>query len=233
MKWIFRWAFRLFILLVILVIAGILLLDTIAREYVEYQIRSQTGMEAKIGKVRIGLLNPGVTVENLVLYNSAAFGGSPFIEMPELHVEYDRDALLSHKLHCRLLRFNLARINVVEDKNGRRNLDMMQAKVLPPGGAAGASKNGAPGRNSAGVDFAGIDTLNLTLGRLTYLRMKEPEKVDEFKLKVDHQVFTGIKSQEDFSGVLLVALLKSGADVFQKGGGSGQTLMQLFSPPKK
>lgn len=228
MKWIFRWAFRLFIVLVILVIAGILLLDTMAREYVEYQIRSQTGMEARIGKVRIGLLNPGVTIENLVLYNSAAFGGSPFVEMPELHVEYDRDALVSHKLHCKLLRFNLARINVVEDKNGRRNFETIQARVLPPGNA----KNNAHRNAVAGVEFTGIDTLNLTLGKVTYLRMKQPGMVDEFKMNVDHQIFTGIKTEQDFSSALLAALLRSGANLFQNGA-SGHNLLQLFSPPKK
>src|SRR5579859_7625026 len=105
-KFVFRWAFRVLIVLIVLVVAGILLLDTLAREYVEYQIHSQTGMETKIGRVRVGLLNPRLTIENMVLYNDAAFGGSPFVEMPELHVEYDRDSLLAHKLKCKLLRFN-------------------------------------------------------------------------------------------------------------------------------
>jgi uncharacterized protein involved in outer membrane biogenesis len=228
-KWIFRWAFRLLILLVILVVAGILLMDTFAREYVEYQIHRQTGMEVKIEKVRIGLLNPQVTIENMVLYNTAAFGGSPFIEMPELHVEYDRDALVSRKLHCKLMRFNLSRINLVEDKSGRRNFDMLQAQVVPPA-AKSPNKNSAS--KTSGMQFAGIDTLNLTLGKVTYLRMKQPDKVDEFKMNVDHQIFTGIKSEQDFSAVLMLALLKSGANVFQTGS-NGQNLLQLFAPPKK
>jgi uncharacterized protein involved in outer membrane biogenesis len=226
-KWVFRWAFRALILLVVLVVAGILLMDTFAREYVEYQIHRQTGMDVKIEKVRISLLYPQVTIENMVLYNTAAFGGSPFIEMPELHVEYDRDALVSRKLRCKLMRFNLARINLVEDKKGRRNFDMLQAQVVPAGAANSAKRNA-----SSNVQFGGIDTLNLTLGKLTYLRMQDPGSVTEFNMKVDHQVFTNIKNEQDFSGVLMVALLKSGANIFQNGT-NGPNLLQLFSPPKK
>jgi uncharacterized protein involved in outer membrane biogenesis len=227
-KWFFRWAFRVFILLIILVVAGLLLMDTIVREYAEYQIRSQTGMETRIGKLRVGLLNPGLTVENMVLYNSAAFGGSPFIEMRELHVEYDRDALIARKLHCKLVRFNLSQINLVEDKNGKRNFEKMEAMAQP----GQTTKNGRPIKNLSGVEFTGIDTLNLTLGKVTYLRMNDPQKRDEFKMNVDHQIFTNVKTEQDFQSDLVIALLRSGANLFQNNS-NGQNLLQLFSPPKK
>ena len=99
-----------------------------------------------------------------MIYNSAEFGGSPLIDMPELHVEYDRDALVARKIHCKLLRFNLAQINIVEDKNGRRNLDSLEAIAQP------RHKFEARQANLSGDQFAGIDTLNLTLGKVTYLR---------------------------------------------------------------
>ena len=229
MKFIFRWAFRLLILLVVLVVAGILLLDTIVREVVAYQLRSATGLEVKIGKVRVGLFHPEVTIENFILYNRAEFGGSPFIDLPELHVEYDRDALLAGKLHCRLVRFNLAQINLVEDKNGRRNFDLLQQKIQLPIAPAGSTNKS--NRASQKLEFAGIDTLNLTLGKATYLRMKQPGQPDEFKMNVNHQVFTNIKSEQDFSSVLLVAFLKSGANIMP--GGSGQNWLQLIAPTKK
>lgn len=229
-KFVFRWAFRALIVLIVLVVAGILLLDTFAREYVEYQIHSQTGMETKIGKVRVGLLNPQITIENLVLYNDAAFGGSPFVEMPELHVEYDRDSLLAHKLKCKLMRFNIARINLVEDKNGRRNDEALQSKTPAMANAGGAKKGSA--KSAPQIQFAGIDTLNVTLGKVTYMRMNDPSKVDEFNLKVDHQVYTNIKSDQDFKSALFASLIRSGVNLFQTGA-SGQNLLQLFSPPKK
>ncbi len=227
MKTLFRWAFRLFILFIVLVVAGILLLDTIAREFVEYELGKDTGLEVKVGHVSVGLLHPIVTIENLVIYNKAEFGGSPFIELPELHVEYDLDALRSRQLHCKLLRFNLAQLNLVEDKQGRRNFESlmalsgMQPKGHPPAASASWQKYG----------FSVIDKLNLSLGKATYLHMKQPDKVDELKLNVNHQVFTNIKTEQDFSGALLMAFLKSGANLMQ--GGGAQTWLQLLSPPVK
>jgi hypothetical protein len=224
-RFIFRWAFRLFLVCVVLLIAAILLLDTIAREVLEYRLRNETGLEAKIGKVHIGLLHPECTIEHFVLYNSADFGGSPLIDMPELHVEYDRDALLSRKLHCRLVRFNLAEINLVDDKNGRRNVDVLQ-KRLAAAGIGSSGKKNSSSHSSSSIDFAGIDTLNLTLGKATHLDMKRPGKPDEFRVNINHQVFTNIKSENDFSGILLVALLRSGVDV-------SQNWLQILTPPKK
>ncbi len=233
MKFFFRWAFRLFILLIVLFVAAILLLDTMAREWVQYQLGNETGLEVKVGQVNVGLLHPSVTIENLIIYNNADFGGAPFIELPELHIEYDRDALRSHKLHCKLVRFNLAQVNLVEDKQGRKNFELFQKQVRPAATPTGAP-NKTPARTASWqtIGFTGIDTLNLTLGKATYLRMKQPQTVDELKLNVNHQVFTNIQSEKDISGILLIALLRSGANLMQ-GGDGGQNWLQLLSPPAK
>jgi hypothetical protein len=234
MKTLFRWAFRLFLVLIVLLIAAILLLDTMAREFVEYQLRNDTGLETKVGHVTVGLLHPELTIENLVLYNRAQFGGSPFIELPELHVEYDPDALRSRKLHCTLLRFNLARVNLVEDKQGRRNFEALlkffAASTTTPATPAPPSHPNHPVVPAwHDVRFGGIDTLNISIGRATYLHMKQPDKVDELKFNVEHQVFTNVKTEQDFSADLIVALLKSNASLMQSG--NPQTWIQLFSPP--
>ena len=62
--------------------------------------------------------------------------------------------------------------------------------------------------------------------------MNDPQKRDEFKMNVDHQIFTNVKTGQDFQSDLLIALLRSGANLFQNGS-NGQNLLQLFSPPKK
>src|SRR5271154_6271244 len=90
MRWLFRWLFRLLILLVVLLVAALLLLDTIIREVVENRIQHETGLETRIGKMRVGLLDPRVTIENLVIYNRADFGGGTLLEVPEIHIECDR-----------------------------------------------------------------------------------------------------------------------------------------------
>src|SRR5882724_3148546 len=132
MKFFFRWLFRLLILLIVLLVAGVLLLDTIVREIAEYRLSRLTGLEVKIGSVNVGILDPRITVEHLVLYNNADFGGSPLLDMPELHAEYVRPTLFSSKPHFRLIRFNLARLNIVEDTRGNVNLDVLEKRLQSP-----------------------------------------------------------------------------------------------------
>jgi hypothetical protein len=205
-RWLFRWLFRLLILLVALVVAAILLLDTIVREVTTYRLQQKTGLEVKIGRMHVGILDPRLTIENLVIYNSAEFGGSPLIDMPELHLECDRNPLFHVNYHFKLVRFNLARLGVVEDKKGRRNLDVLGERLKKTGDVSimqPVLKNKATSKNV----YPQIDTLNLSLGRATYMSMKNPGKVDELSLDVRNQVYTEIKSPAQVNNILLVILL--------------------------
>src|SRR5260370_3042979 len=104
MRRLFRWAFRLVLLVVILLVALVVFMDSIVRALAEREIRSATGMDVKIGSFSIGLISPVITIENFKLYNTAEFGGSPFVDLPELRVEYDWRALRPPELHCQLVR---------------------------------------------------------------------------------------------------------------------------------
>jgi uncharacterized protein involved in outer membrane biogenesis len=214
----FRLAFRLVILLVLLLVAGVLLRNPIVRELAQYRLSRQTGLEVTIGSLDIGLLSPRVTIENLVIYNSADFGGSPLVELPELHLEYDRDALFSRQLHFRLIRLNFARGTVVEDKAGRLNLEVLQRQLA---GTAGSGGSGGTNRTqSAAYKFLGVDTLNLTLGHVDFLSMKTPARVDTLNIGLHNRVLTGIKSGADLEGVYLWILLRNGIDIISKDTGN-------------
>ena len=101
-KWLFKWLFRLFLLAVVLVVILLLSLNSILRVVMEHRIRAQTGMDAEIGKFSLGLIEPTVEIQNLRLYNPPDFGGTPFLNIPEIHVEYDRAALARHEIHVTL-----------------------------------------------------------------------------------------------------------------------------------
>ncbi len=198
MKWLFRWVFRLVILLIVLAVAAVMLLNPIAREVAEYRLSRQTGLEVKIGRVDVGLLNPRVTFENLVIYNSADFGGAPLLDLPELHVEYDAAALWSHRLHWRLIRLNLARGSVVEDRKGRLNLELLQEQLRKSGGTGSSATNQAPG-----FKFLGIDTLNLSVGRVDFYSMKNPSRVDTLHIDFRNQVRTNLHTPDDLGSLYL------------------------------
>src|SRR5690242_6421016 len=120
-KFIFRWLFRAFILLIVLAVALVLLKDTLIKSFVENRLRKQTGLEVKIDKLEVGMFSSIINMEGFKIYNSPEYGGAPFIDLPELHVEYDRDALALRKFHLNLVRFNLAEVLVVEGKDGKTN----------------------------------------------------------------------------------------------------------------
>jgi len=121
-KFTIKWLFRLVILTVALVVILLLARNAILRVYLEHQIRAQTGMDAEIGSFSIGLAEPTVTIQNLRLYNPPDFAGTPFLNIRELHAEYDPAALARHELHITLMRFNLGEVDVVKNQAGRTNI---------------------------------------------------------------------------------------------------------------
>lgn len=213
MKKLIRWVFG--ILVVLALVVGVLLLsrDSIAKSAAEKQIFAQTGMTAKIGLLHIGISEPVVRIENLRIFNPPGFDNARFVDIPEIHVEYDRGALFSRKLHFTLVRFNLADVSVVENAEGKTNLEYLREKqkeTAAPGGKA----------SKPVMEFVGIDTLNLTLGRVRFSSVKHPERAREIKLDVKNAELKNVKSSKDFSSLIAGILLKHGADFLGEGVGA-------------
>jgi hypothetical protein len=208
MKWLFKWAFRLFLLLIVLVVVFILSLDSIAKALAERRIRSQTGMDVKIGNLSVGLLSPYVTLENFRLYNTAEFGGSPFIDIRELHLEYDRDALTRRVLRIKLVRFNLAEVAVVRNEAGKTNIVEMLAKAPVASGPKGA--RGFAERQLEGIRYDGIDVLNVTADKIKFVDLRDPRQNREQRLGIQNQVFKNVRTEEDAQNVLILLMIRSG-----------------------
>jgi uncharacterized protein involved in outer membrane biogenesis len=216
-KTLFKWAFRLLLLFVALVVAFVLLLDTMLRVLAERNIRAATGMDVRIGKLELGLLNARFTIQDFRLYNTAEFGGSPLVEIPELHMEYDRSELASGRLRFKLVRFNLAELNVVQSKDGKSNIDTMLEKVM-------LSKIGQTNETELPFKFAGIDTLNITLGKVRQTDMNDPSQPVEVSLDLKNEILTGIRDEQDFQTKLLALLMRKGA---------GKLMNQLLVDPSE
>lgn len=213
MRRLFRWAFRLVLLVVILLVALVVFMDSIIRALAERQIRSATGMDVKIGSFSIGLVSPVITIENFKLYNTAEFGGSPFIDLPELRMEYDLRALRSRKLHCKLVRFNLAELNVVQNKDGKTNLQALQDRQDSASPSAGKPPK-------TRLDFTGIDVLNLSFGRATLLSMNDPKNVRRVDVGLKHEIIRDIKNGDDLEFKVSLALAQNG----------GGEVLKIISP---
>ncbi|MEO8426667.1 MAG: AsmA family protein [Verrucomicrobiota bacterium] len=203
MRFLVRWTFRCVLLSIVLFVALVLLKDTLVKSLVERRIRSQTGLEVRIGKFEASLLTPTVTIENFKLYNAPEFGGSMFIDLPELHLEYDLTPMTSGQIHLRLLRLNLTEINLVENKDGKTNLELLQHRLEE-------SPQWSPDqKNKRKIEFAGIDTLNLTIGKVNYISFKEPGKNWSRNLGLKNEVVKNVKSEADLAAVVLKSLVQT------------------------
>jgi uncharacterized protein involved in outer membrane biogenesis len=227
MRRLFKWVFRLVILLIVLVVVLILSFDTIMKAVAENRIRAQTGMDVKIGKFSVGVLSPVVTIEDFKLYNTAEFGGTLFIHIPELRVEYDRAALAQQQLHVKLMRFNLAELSVVKNEAGRTNIMELMGHPSAPGKKS-SGKKGSP-QGLGDIKFTGIDVLNLSLGKVRFIDLRTPDRSVDLNMNVRDQILKNVKSEKDLYGVLVLIWLRNGMSL---GGNPMNSPPQLFAFPE-
>jgi uncharacterized protein involved in outer membrane biogenesis len=202
MKKLFKWMFRLILALLLLVLVLVLFLDQIAKSLTERELRSQTGLEVTIGRVSIGLRKPTLTIENLKLVNSSDFGGSTFLDIPELYAQYDLSALRSWKIHLNLVRFNLGELHIVQNKDGKTNLQALEEH----------RKQESPSSSSVGskAEFEVIDTLKLTVGRLKFTSEKNSADNEEVYVGLKNETLKNVKSLQDLQPLTARIALEKG-----------------------
>jgi hypothetical protein len=210
MKFIFKWLFRLFITAVTLVVVGIVVLllsyNTILRVTMEHQIRAQTGMDAEIGSFKLALTSPTIKIRNFKLYNSRAFGGTPFLDIPEIYVEYDRAAFARQEIHITLMRFNLGELDIVKNQAGQTNIFSLGV-TLPEKKFGG--RTAVNFKKQTGYDFKGIDTLNVSIGKAKFIDLKNPQNNREQVVGIDNCVIPNVKSPTDLAGLAALVVLRS------------------------
>jgi uncharacterized protein involved in outer membrane biogenesis len=210
MKTILKWFLGAVVLLVVLAIVFLLSLDTILRVAAEQRIRAQTGMEAEIGKFHLGLLEPVVTIKDLKIHNPPAFGGTPFLNIPEIHVEYDRDALVKNQLHLTLVRFNLGELDIVKNEAGQTNIFALGVTLPQKSAAGGSGAQLKEFKQRTGLDFKGIDALNVSVGTAKFTDLKNPGNNREQKIGIDNLVMKNVKTPADLAGLAVLVALRSG-----------------------
>jgi hypothetical protein len=207
-KWLFKWLFRLFLLAAVSIVILLLSLNSILRVWVEHRIRTQTGMEAEIGRFSLGLTEPTVTIQNFKLYNPPDFGGTLFLDIPEIHVEYDRAALARHEIHLTLLRFNLGELDIVKNEAGRTNIFSLGAAW--PLKKSGAGNGAADFKKQTGFEFKSIDVLNVSVGTAKFIDLKDQRFNRTQKIGLENCPMKNVKSRADLAGLAALVALRGG-----------------------
>jgi hypothetical protein len=220
MKRALKWLAGLFLLGVVLFVIFLLSLDTILRHLTVQNIRQQTGMTATIGEFHLGLLKPVITIKDLKLKNPAGFGDTPLLDIPEIHVEYDRAALKKEnpELHLTLVRFNLRELDIVKNQAGKTNLFELGVKL--PNQAAlnqigkapkpAGQKGGDALSQRLGVNFTGVDIAYISIGTAKYIDLAEPSNNREQNIGIENQVLKNVKQPADLVGLALQISWRSG-----------------------
>jgi uncharacterized protein involved in outer membrane biogenesis len=208
-RWLFKWMFRLFLLAVVLVVAFFLSLNSILRVIVEHNIRAQTGLDAEIGKFSLRFFGPAVEIKDLKIYNPPNFGGTLFLDIPEIHAEFDRAALLRHEIHFTLLRIDLNELDIVKNQAGQTNIFALglasPSKISGHGNglAANGYKNGR---------FPPSDVLNVSIGTAKFVDLQNQRNDRAQDIGIDDCVIPNVKSPTDLAG--LAALIELRSDGF-------------------
>jgi len=207
MKRLLKWIFRLFLLAVVLVVILLLSLNSILRLYLEHQIHARTGMEAEIGKFSLSLTQPTITIQNFKLYNPPDFGGTPFLDIREIHAEYDPTALARRRLHLMLLRFNLSELDIVKNEAGKTNLFSIA-------GSASIKRSGARCKaeftRQTGFEFTGIDVLNVSIGTFKFIDLKDQRRNRTQNVGLENCKLQNVHSPTDLAGLALLVALRAG-----------------------
>lgn len=207
-KWIFKWLLRLFILAVVLVVIFFLSLNSILRVMIEHNIRAQTGMDAEMGRFKLGLISPTIEIQNLKIYNPPSFGGTLFLDIPEIHAEYDRAALAKREIHVTLMRFNLGEFDIVKNEAGQTNIFSLGVNV--PAKKPGGGQPKINFQKQTGYDFKGIDVLTVWVGTAKYVDLKDQRNNRAQTIGIEDCPIRNVKSLDDLRGLELLIGLRGG-----------------------
>jgi len=193
MKKLFKWLFRLALVFVLMIVLLIVFIDPIAKTLVERRIRQETGLPVKIGKMSVGLKQPTLSIENFKLGNSPGFGGSTFIAIPLLRVQYDLPALRARKIHLNTVLLNLGELHIVQNKDGKTNLQAAQER---------GKEKSSSGSGGTTAEFDGIDTLTLTVGRLRFTSAQNEARNEEAYVGYKNETVKNVRSFKDLEPLI-------------------------------
>jgi len=225
-KWLVRIGVTLFLLAITLLVIAVLLKDVIAKSIAERNLRDSTGMDAKISKLEVNLSTPTVNLEGLKLYNTPEFGGSTFLDLPELRIEYVPGDFRDGKLRFKTVRLHLAEVHVVKNKSGKTNIDLLQKESKKK--SAGQKEK----TNTPGVDFGGIETLYLTVGRIRITDESDPRNNEVIEIGIKDEVGKNLKDEaaitQWFNAVLIRLAFREAMTSSRSSAERWQRLLKFF-----
>lgn len=217
---------------IIAIVAGVLLLcvvvfifrNPLLREFVEYRVARETGVDASIGSLHLDVLAGSVRVIDFKLANPPGFGDRPMLHMPELLLRIDRESPPGGlRLHQAWV--NLAEFNIIRSTDGRTNVFALEKRLR---------KKKKSDSDDADFEFRGIGELKISLGTVRYIDLQKPSRSQEFRINIQDEVVTTIRNEKDFETWATALLLRIAIQqALEKSGKSSGDLLDLLRPRPK
>lgn len=201
-----RLVLRLAALLAATLAGAVLLLWWTRDDLVTWTLRralsTTLGIGVRLDQTEFGISDASWRLRNLVLSNPPGFSPGPMVEIPEVYVRYDTTASRSNSVRLAEFRFHLSGLHVDVDDKGRTNLMALGQAGMP--GGSGTNLMGD------GWQFAGIDHLTLSLGRVTFRDARDPARNRSFDLAVTNRTLEDVTSVLQLVPLALEIGLRSG-----------------------
>jgi hypothetical protein len=211
MRFLFRWAFRLLILLMVLAFGLFLTKDALAKWWIVGEFREQ-GMDVRIGQLEIGFpLNSTVAASDITVFNLPEYGGSPMLEIEDLFIDCDFPELwnVRRKLkpHFRQIRIRIGEFNLVETQGGARNLISLPDAV--------AKTTAQLALDDSPLYFT-IDNLNFSWEKLRYTSLNSSGKPQEIPIHIENHVTQDVNTLKDLRPLFVKIATPAGAALAAK-----------------
>lgn len=183
---------KIFIFALAVLLALMFLRDFIIKSVIGTAVTSLTGSPTRVGGLSLSLIKQKIRITNFKMYSPRGFPRDVLVDIPNIYVAYDLDAILNGRLHIRQIDFDLKEVGMVRDSRGKLNVDSL--KIIEESRKNGAGKGAKKPEKEMPMR---IELANLDIGRIVatdYRGSGSPVvKVYELNIKKSYKNITSLR----------------------------------------
>ena len=167
-----------------------------------------------IGSLDFGIFNSKIAIEGLRIENPPGFGGGEFIDAPEISVGYVLKSFFAGRADFTEVRLNVKELNVVENREGKLNVEAWGRDRKETGKGRGGKGGGGESEEKKPFEFK-VDLLKLRIDRASFTDLASG-KTEVYDLGIDEE-FRNVTGLDDIIRVVTVTALQN--NLFRKATG--------------
>ena len=186
-------------------------LDWFLKRAITDQLQQSGMAEVEIGSLNVGILRPRLEIRDVKAFAQPRLGGVQVLDLPELFVEYDREGLKKSELRLKQVRIVLKELTFVDGIEEKPVSTMDMVRLFPTQMAEFTNRVSGL-TNQVEIDraeklgnlrFVGIDRLELSVGKVRFVDMKDPTAERVANLAIQRKVWTRLAGKGDVIPILV------------------------------